>query len=188
MDPSIPGVAPGTATDPAARRRAIGRGLVALLRATGTVALLLTLYYLLPLDHASDVFVVVVLACGVAGLVALIVFHVHAVTVSSHPVLRAVEALSTSVSLFLLLFAAAYVGLSHFTLDNFGQPLTHTDALYFTVTIFSTVGFGDITAKSEIARLVTTGQMVADLVVIGVAIKAVTAAARRGSSTLSRQV
>jgi hypothetical protein len=28
-------------------------------------------------------------------------------------------------------------------------PLTRTDALYFSVTVFSTVGFGDITAKSQ---------------------------------------
>jgi voltage-gated potassium channel len=30
---------------------------------------------------------------------------------------------------------------------SIGAPLTRTDALYFTVTVFSTVGFGDITAK-----------------------------------------
>ena len=41
---------------------------------------------------------------------------------------------------------------------NFSEPLTRTDALYFTVTVFSTVGFGDITAKTEAARLVVTGQ------------------------------
>jgi hypothetical protein len=43
----------------------------------------------------------------------------------------------------------------------FGERLTHTDGLYFTVTVFSTVGFGDITAKSQAARLVVTGQMIA---------------------------
>ena len=44
---------------------------------------------------------------------------------------------------------------------NFSQPLNHTDALYFTVTVFATVGFGDITATTEAARLVVTGQMIA---------------------------
>jgi len=38
---------------------------------------------------------------------------------------------------------------------------------YFTVTVFSTVGFGDITAKTEAARLVVTGQMIVDLVASG---------------------
>jgi len=41
---------------------------------------------------------------------------------------------------------------------NFGGHLSHTDGLYFTVTVFSTVGFGDITAKTETARLVVTGR------------------------------
>ena len=64
--------------------------------------------------------------------------------------------------------------------NNFGGPLTHTDGLYFTVTVFSTVGFGDITAKSQTARLVVTGQMLADLIVLGLAIKVIVGAVHRG--------
>jgi voltage-gated potassium channel len=64
--------------------------------------------------------------------------------------------------------------------SNFSEPLTRTDALYFTVTVFSTVGFGDITAKTEAARLVVTGQMIADLVVIGLAVKVIVGAVKRG--------
>jgi hypothetical protein len=63
---------------------------------------------------------------------------------------------------------------------SFGTPLTRTDALYFTVTVFSTVGFGDITAKTETARLVVTGQMVADLVFLGFGIKILAGAVGRG--------
>ena len=40
---------------------------------------------------------------------------------------------------------------------NFTHPLTRTDTLYFAVTFFSTVGFGDIAAKSEAARVVRRG-------------------------------
>ena len=47
--------------------------------------------------------------------------------------------------------------------SNFSQPLTRIDSVYFTVTTFATVGFGDITATTEAARLVVTGQMIADL-------------------------
>ena len=50
---------------------------------------------------------------------------------------------------------------------SFTQPLTRTDALYFTVTVFTTVGFGDITAKSETARVVLIVQMLGDLVLLG---------------------
>jgi len=54
------------------------------------------------------------------------------------------------------------------------------DALYFTVTVFSTVGFGDITAKTEAARLVVTGQMITDLVTIGLAVKVIVGAVKQG--------
>ena len=58
--------------------------------------------------------------------------------------------------------------------------MTHTNALYFTVTVFATVGFGDITAKTEAARLVVTGQMITDLIIIGVGVKVIAGAITRG--------
>ena len=42
------------------------------------------------------------------------------------------------------------------------------------------VGFGDITAKTETARLVVTVQMVADLIVLGLGIKVIVGAVTRG--------
>jgi len=79
-----------------------------------------------------------------------------------------------------LLFAATYVVLDTISAGNFSQPLTRTGALYFTVTVFSTVGFGDITAKTDTARLVVTGQMIADLIVLGIGIKVILGAVTRG--------
>ncbi len=64
--------------------------------------------------------------------------------------------------------------------SNFGEKLTHTDALYFTVTVFTTVGFGDITAKSEGARLLVTGQMVAGLIILGTGVRIILGAVTRG--------
>ena len=69
---------------------------------------------------------------------------------------------------------------------SFTAPLSRTDALYFTVTVFSTVGFGDITAKAETARLVVTGQMIADLVILGLAIKAIVGAVGRAAAPAAR--
>jgi hypothetical protein len=51
--------------------------------------------------------------------------------------------------------------------------------LYSTVTVFSTVGFGDITAKSQAARLVVTGQLITDLIILGLAVKVVAGAVSR---------
>ncbi len=51
------------------------------------------------------------------------------------------------------------------------HPLTRTDSLYFTVTTFATVGFGDITATSQTARLMVTVQMILDLLALGLGIR-----------------
>ena len=116
---------------------------------------------------------------GLAAFVALVAFQVRLIIRSRFPGLRAAEALGTSVPFFLLLFASTYVVLAAISVSSFGGYLSHTDGLYFTVTVFSTVGFGDITAKTETARLVVTGQMIADLVILGLAVKTIVGAVSR---------
>ncbi len=150
------------------------------LRATGSAVALVTIYYLLPLDHSSTSAAVTMLAVGLVLFIGLVAFQVRSIVRSRFPALRAIEALATSVPFFLLLFAGAYVVLAAISASNFGQSLTHTDALYFTVTVFSTVGFGDIAAKTEVARLVVTSQMIADLLVIGLGIRIILGAVTRG--------
>ena len=152
----------------------------AVLRVVATIAVVTALYYLLPLDRSSTGVAVTLLAAGLVVFVALVVFQIRAIIASPFPGLRAIEALASSVPLFLALFAGTYFVMARLSPGSFTAPLTRTDALYFTVTVFSTVGFGDITAKTEAARLVVTGQMIADLVILGLAIKAITSAVRRG--------
>ena len=158
-------------------RRTIVR---ALLQAMGSTVALVAIYYLLPLDHFSTWVAVTILVIGLVVLIGLVAFQVRWIVTSPFPGLRGVQALATSIPLFLLLFASTYVVLATISAGNFSEPLTRTDALYFTVTVFSTVGFGDITAKTEAARLVVTGQMIADLFVIGVAVKVIVGAVKRG--------
>jgi voltage-gated potassium channel len=146
----------------------------------GSTATLVAIYYLLPLDRSSTWAAVTILATGLAVLVGLVVYQVRWILRSRFPGLRGVEALATSLPLFLLLFASTYVVLAALSAGNFSEPLRRSDALYFTVTVFSTVGFGDITAKTEAARLVVTGQMIVDLVAIGLAVKVIVGAVRQG--------
>jgi heme/copper-type cytochrome/quinol oxidase subunit 2 len=140
------------------------------------------IYYLLPLNRSSTWVAVTMLVIGLALFIGLVAFQVRSIVRSRFPALRAIEALATSIPLFLLLFASVYAVMSTISASNFGEPLTHTDALYFTVTVFSTVGFGDITAKSEAARLVVTSQMIADLLIIGLGLRVIV-----GAVTRSRQ-
>ena len=160
--------------------RAPGRRITwAVLRIVASIALVIALYYLLPFDRSAPGVAVTLLVAGLVVFVGLVAFQVRAIIASPFPGLRAIEALATSVPLFLALFAGTYFVMARLSPGSFTAPLTRTDALYFTVTVFSTVGFGDITAKTETARLVVTGQMIADLVILGLAIKAITGAVRR---------
>ncbi len=159
------------------RRRIIA---ASVLRAAASVTAFVTIYYVLPLNTSVAWVAITALAVGLVVLVALVVFQVRWILTSPFPGLRALEALTTSIPLFLVLFAGSYVVMAHVSHASFGQYLTHTDALYFTVTVFTTVGFGDITAKSEAARILVTFQMIMDLVIIGLGIQAIVSAAKHG--------
>ena len=168
-----PGQAPGV--------RASYRTIVwAALRIVGSITALVAVYYALPLDHSSTGIAVTMLVIGLAVFIGLVAFHARSITRSPFPGLRAIEALAINVPLFVLLFASTYVVMATMSAGNFGGRLTHTDGLYFTVTVLSTVGFGDITAKTQAARLVVTGQMIADLVILALAVKIIVGAVSRG--------
>jgi voltage-gated potassium channel len=152
---------------------ALGR---ALLNVTGVVVL----YYLLPLDHRVTWRTAGWLIGGLVLVALLVGAQIRAILRARYPTLRAVEALGTSIPLFLVLFAALYEMLAATDPASFSQHLTRTDTLYFVVTVFSTVGFGDITAVSETARVLVTVQMICDLVLIGLVIRAFLAAVDRG--------
>ena len=159
------------------RRRLLARALV---RALVTSALLVTAYYLLPFDRIHGATQVAILVVGLAAVAVLIAWQVRAITHASHPAIQAVESLAVTTPLFLLLFASTYYLLGHYVPADFTQRMTRTDALYFTVTTFTTTGFGDIAATSEGARLVVTGQMLLDLVLLGFGVRIFVGAVRIG--------
>ncbi len=68
--------------------------------------------------------------------------------------------------------------MAHTNPHAFGVPLSRTDAMYFSSTVFTTVGFGDITAKNEAARLVVIVQMWLDLAFLGLVLRVVTQAVK----------
>jgi voltage-gated potassium channel len=136
------------------------------------------LYFALPLDDTRDLSPPVLLVIGLILLTAVVLVQGMAIVHSPLPGLRAVEALASAVTLVLLLFASIYVVVSTGDGDSFTEPLGHSEALYFSTTVLSTVGFGDISAASEPARLLVTAQMVMDLVVIGIGVKVLTGVAK----------
>jgi len=161
----------------AKRRRLIFR---AVLRSVLAAVVLVVLYYVLPLDRRWDPDTAIRLLVGIVVFAGVMVWEVRVIAGSRYPGLRAAEALGLILPLFLVLFASTYFVMERASAASFTEPLTRTDALYFTVTVFSTVGFGDITAKSETARVVLIVQMLADLAFLGAGIRVLVGAVQRG--------
>ncbi|MEU7702135.1 ion channel [Streptomyces sp. NPDC039028] len=162
--------------NPGDRRSAVLTAVQAVLSLTAVLAA----YYLLPLDSSFSAATVAVLAGGVALVGLLIAWQVRTIMHSARPGLRAVAAVAATLPFFVLLFAATYYLLGRSEPASFTETLTRTDALYFTMTVFSTVGFGDISPRTEVARLLTTGQMTANFLLIGVAARFLLGAVQEG--------
>jgi hypothetical protein len=160
------------------RRRLFG---ALLLRSLASVVVLLGLYYFLPVQDLLGVPVWVSLLGALVVLVAVIVAQLRGISTSRYPGIYAVEALAVTVPFFLLMFASAYLVLAQDNAANFStHQLTRTDSLYFVVTTFATVGFGDITATSQSARALVTAQMILDLVILGLGVQAYRGAVQVG--------
>lgn len=139
-----------------------------LIRPFVLAVVLVVLYYRLPLTRSFDVNTVVALVIGLLAVAGAVVLQVTMIMNSAYPRLRAVGALATTIPLFLVLFATTYYLINNGQAHSFTEPITRTDSLYFTVTVFSTVGFGDIAPVAESARIVTMIQMFGDLLLFGI--------------------
>jgi voltage-gated potassium channel len=149
------------------RRRTRRRMLSSLLRVCVVTTTMFLLYALAPLGRRPDGTVAVQLAVSLIIFIVVMTWQILAVMRSPYPGLRAVEAVAVSIPFFILLFAATYFVMGGAAPASFSERLTRIDAFYFAVTVFATVGFGDIVPHTETARLVVTIQMLADLLLIG---------------------
>jgi hypothetical protein len=148
----------------------------------GIAGVLFGLYFVLPLDHLAGVPLGLTLSVGLFVLLVVSGWQLRAVINSDHPTLRAIRSLAGVIPLFLSLFASAYYVMAAVDPGSFNSALSRLDALYFTVTVFSTVGFGDIVANSQPARAVVTLQMMLNLVLIGVGVRVLTRAVQIGKA------
>jgi voltage-gated potassium channel len=174
----------GTASSPLApeavarrhRERRRRYAIRALLRSVLVAGLLLTAFFVLPMRSVVAIGGVLALTGGLVVVVIALVWHIRMILTAPYPAARAVSALIVTVPLFLVVFATIYYLMSLDDTGAWSEPLTRMDALYFAVTVFSTVGFGDITAVSQTARVVTTLQMILGLALVGVVARVVVGA------------
>ena len=166
------------------RKELVGTGL----RAGLSTGILLAAYFLVPIgarphDHnlVHDVAALLRLGVAIAVFIAVLVFEIQGITKAKHPMLRAGVAMAVVIPLFLIFFAWTYLTMSISDPGTFGGVIgsDRVTALYFTVTVFSTVGFGDVTPHTDLARIITTLQMLADLAVVAVVVRLILGAASR---------
>ena len=139
-------------------------------------------YYLVPFDDRSAAGALVRLTVGLVILVVVLVWLLLRILDAANPGLRAIEALSVVVVLLIVVFAATYLSIVSEAPDSFNTGLDHSSALYFTITVLATVGFGDIVPVTDFARMVVSMQMIVDLVFIAAVVRVIISAAKMGQA------
>jgi hypothetical protein len=134
---------------------------------------LLAVYYQAPLDRPLDWVTGLLFGMALLLFVAVMAFQLRGILRSRQPRLRAIRALGLALPLLLVTFAGAYCTIAAQQPGAFSEPLGRTDGIYFTVTVFATVGLGDISPVTELARVLVTVQMLVGLVVVGLIAKLV---------------
>jgi hypothetical protein len=150
------------------------------MRIVSSTVVLVLLYALLPAASNSSARTLIQLLIGLAVFLGMLAWQVIKILDAEHPEVRAVETLALAVPVLIVVFAFTYLSLSHAKTSNFSESLDHVGAVYFTVTVISTVGFGDIVARTDIARILVCTQILLDLwLIVGIA-RTVVFAARVG--------
>jgi voltage-gated potassium channel len=175
-DDELPMAAPVALTLTRHQRRVLLARSIA--RVVAITVLLLVAYFAAPIGQDADAAALVLLSIGLVGFIGLTIYQVRRILDSPMPQLRAAETLATVVPLVIVVFALFYVGMSATDPGSFSEPVTKVNGLYFTVTVLSTVGFGDITAQTDGPRIAVTVQMLVDLLIVGVLVKVIIGASR----------
>jgi voltage-gated potassium channel len=162
------------------RQRAVARTALTLLVAW---VVIFGAYFVNPIGQRSSAWLFSRLGVDIALVGSVLFWQVRRIAAAELPELRAIEALGTVTALFLCVFSGLYLGLSHSLPRDFSVRLDHVRALYFTISVFSTVGFGDIVPRSDTTRLIVSVQMILDLALIGAVVRLIFNAARARVAT-----
>ena len=161
------------------KRRLAGK----LLSTAAVAAGLIALYFLVPIGGTGWPYGIGVAVLAIVGLVPFSLKRCLAILQSPHPLLATVDALVLLLVVQVLAFSTTHYAIATHSPSQYAGLHTKTDSLYFTVTTLATVGFGDIHAAGQAARVITTVDIVFNLVFVGAVIRLVGWAGRRGLAT-----
>jgi hypothetical protein len=168
-------------------------------RGLASLTAVLLLYYAVPVDYPESASSIVLTVLGLlASLVALtwLLFRQGRRLMRAAPGDESIKLESLVLLVFLVvpLFAFGYFVLQDVDPNQFAEMETKTDALYFATSTIATVGFGDVHATGQIARVLVTIQMAFDLVFVAAAASMLTtqirerAGRRRDAAAAARDV
>ena len=145
------------------------------------IALVFSVVYVnTPARDLGQFHVVLMLVAALFVFSGMVVWQVKAIIRSDYPGLRASEALITILFGLLAVFALIYLAASASDQSAFSEPLNHMSSMYFTVSTFGTVGFGDIVPTNDTTQLLVMIQILIDLVIIGGIARVIMMAASSG--------
>ncbi|MFM8350434.1 MAG: potassium channel family protein [Actinomycetales bacterium] len=102
-----------------------------------------------------------------------------------YPRWAALELYTLAVVMFLAIFSKLYLMISLTNPASFTEQLDHFTAYYFALTVLATVGFGDITPVTVLARSLTMVQMALDLTFLAVLVRLVSTRRQRADDSKS---
>lgn len=137
----------------------------------------------MPVPQPEESALGVVVALVLVALVYLIlaVWSVARINKSRHPLRAGLTLLAVMVTAVVVMFALTYVTMSAHNPASFNVALDKVSALYFTMTILTTVGFGDIHAVTHAAMIAVMVQMVISLTLITTVARVIVSAARQAT-------
>lgn len=153
---------------------------LSLLRALVSLAIVAWIYSNWTPRVGDDSSAIIVMSIGFALFIGWTVWQARRIVHARYPGLRAVETLATVIPLFLIIFAATYYTMSFENSAAFSQVLDRGSALYFTIVVLSTTGFGDIVPVAGWARVAVNTQMLIDLFFVALIIRFIVGAVGRG--------
>ena len=161
-------------------RHVLRMGAPGALAGVGAVTAMIAVYLLVPTPKDDDrpwlVFITILVVLAVYSASA--VWALVRINRSPHPMRTGFVLLAVMITAMVVLFALTYLSLSVSDPNNFNVPLTKISALYFTMTILATVGFGDIVATSDAGQIAVMLQMVVGLTLLTALARVIVAAAR----------
>jgi voltage-gated potassium channel Kch len=156
------------------------RGLLLVSLGGLAIAALVITYLVVPEPVRVDAAWVYV-AAAVGLLLAYIVLTatgVRRLAAARYPLVAGALLVLLMITVIILGYSYTYLALAAQSDGAFSQPLSKVSAVYFTVTVLTTVGFGDITPAIDLARLLVTSQMLLGLTVISLGAKLIVQSTR----------